>query len=118
MQAVGFLGAVRVGDLVSAVAVAPAPAAIKAKATVLLPVAVEDAAPAQVETEVMQEVEVSTVNAAVVSEEVVPVEAARTKSKVPKKDLVQPKPRRRTRPAPESLVEPRRSKRIADRGGR
>jgi hypothetical protein len=114
MQAVGCLGAVRVVDLVSAV-VAPALAACKVKATVLLPVAVEDAAPS-VETEAMQEVEVSTVHATVVSEEV-PVEAARTKSKVTK-DVVQPRPRRRTRPAPESQAEPRRSKRIADRGGR
>jgi hypothetical protein len=125
---VGATGAaMRVGDLVTVVA--PVPATAGQEATVLLPVAVEDAAPA-VETEVMQEVEVSTVNAPVVSE--VPVEVstvnaavvseevpvkARTKSKVPK-GLVQPKPRRRIRPAPESKVEPRQSKRIADRGGR
>jgi hypothetical protein len=74
MQAVGCLSAVRVGDLVAVVA----PAAGK-EATVL-PVAVEAAL--VVETEVMQEVEVSTVNATVVNDEV-PVEA-RAKSKVPK----------------------------------
>jgi hypothetical protein len=127
------LGAVRVVDLVSVVAPV---AAAGMEATVLPPGAVEaapmvetevaaEAAPVvetevavkadgAVETEVMQEVEASTVNAPVVSE--VPVKA-RTKSKVPK-GPVQPKSRRRARPAPESKVEPRRSKRFADREGR
>jgi hypothetical protein len=112
VQTVGWLSAQRVYDLVVS-AVAPVPAASN-EATVLQPVPVE-AAPA-VEIEVMQ-VEVSTVNDPVVSE--VPVKA-RTKPKVPK-GLVQPKSRRRIRPAPEARVESlpqRRSKRIADRGGR
>jgi hypothetical protein len=133
VQTVVRLSAVRVGDLVSVVAPG---AAASMEATVLPPVAVEaapvvetevaaEAAPVvetevavevdgAVETEVMQEVEASTVNAPVVR--VVPVKA-RTKSKVPK-GPVQPKSRRRARPAPESKVEPRRSKRVADREGR
>jgi hypothetical protein len=110
---VGATGAaVRVGDLVAVVApdpaagqeatvllpvavedaplVAPVPATAGQEATVMLPVAVEAAAPA-VETKVMQEVEVSTVNApvevstvnaAVVSEEV-PVKARTNQASPP-----------------------------------
>jgi hypothetical protein len=94
--------------------VAPVPAAAGEEAMVLLlPVAVQ-AAPAVVETEAVMQVEESTANATVASEVAVD---ARAKSKVPK-DLARPKPRRRTRPAPESKVEPRRSRRIADKAGR
>jgi hypothetical protein len=128
------LSTVRVCDLVSAVVAPAVPIAASQEATMPLPVPVP-AAPA-VEMKAMPEVEVSTANAtvvsdevpvdmstantAVVSDEVVPVEASTAKSKVPK-SLVQPKPRRRTCPAAKSKAEcapQRRSKRIADRGGR
>jgi hypothetical protein len=101
------LSFVQVCDLVSVEA--PVPAA--GEEATGLPVAVEDAPAA--ETEGLQ-VELSTANAAVVSE--IPVKA-RAKSKVPK-GLVQSKSRRRARPTQESQVEPRRSKRITDRKGR
>jgi hypothetical protein len=110
VRAVDCLRVVRVCDLWSVVApVVPVVAGIDA--TVLLPPVTGEAAPV---------LETEAVDAPVVSE--VPAKQARTKPKVPKKGIVQPKPSsRRIRPAPKNQVaDPplRRSERIAKRGGK
>jgi hypothetical protein len=111
------LSAVRVHDLVVSVVatvllsdavqaaptvsvVAPVPAAAGDEATVLLSDAVQAAPTA--ETEAVRQVEESAVNAPVVSEVPVKAKKARAKPKVPK-DLVRPRPRRRTRSVPKVL---------------